>query len=1176
MTQENKEGSVRDLVGQDQFESPGVSNGDVDWLFRGKAAKKLSRKSNNISKDVQNQIQQAQLQAAQHNHQPLSIENSDGSLSVSPQPVPQLKPSLKTAPSGSSSFSDSTAKPSESHVSSGPGSHGRSGSNRSRSGSLSSFVPRVRSMSDSKDKSPLSTGPKKQSLFSSLSSKFKSQSSDTASGAVQDPGKDAGEEDFKRVASRKASDSSSRRPSVVEPQRPIESVDAAKQHLENIHFKRVTFSLQDLPDDPQQQIPSRRPRRGNVLIPEDLSLPPPKLSIGITDNLNNQTKDEPRKVDENLLRQAMERHQAALVESRKHAQEAHQAALRIAKEVNSYKKHYKLAKDRDDEDDEDDWEARKYDELRKGLDIDTPLHQHVNYFGEESEDHTDEHPEELSEAQKNKTNDELPLDLLYTRCCHLREILPIPATLKQLKQKTRPLHVLKMLNPKPTLIDVLSFSDFLAIAPIMTVIFDNVTLDNQMVKIILVSLSKSTTLEKLSFRNVAFDKQGWTWICKFLTVNKSISKLDLSQQRIKPETPIQFYRSEMDWDLFTQSLIIKGGIEELVINGCKLSTAQFKNLVNNGLRLKTRRLGLASTNLDVDKVGILAEWISSPDNTCIGIDIAVNDLTSQVLAPFEKVFATKMDNVKLFFFSLNQTNVTVDDCAKLIELLSTCKTLRFLDLGNNPQLFPGILPTLTEYLPKFPDLRRIHFEFCNLSEAAIIQLCLTFQKCPKLLHVSLLGNENINQRTAASLYISVKNSNIYNLDIDYDGLGDEVSSKIAFYLMRNMEKFLNKDLTHSREEEEDLIFDGSLLTKTAEALLESNQAKNADENQIISNALVEKTVRLRSEIHKTMNRLFEARANGKLSLEGKETLLRFCLLDDSLESIIHIFSEQEHKSEDTDKKATLPDAPGVLTRPELIKKLSSHRASQKLPMHCSSSDVIVAGPIVSPNQVAFEPVNGPISEDAAPHSVVVDANSQPIDHLTGKPVLMRSGSQTSIHAKELEEEEGEFHKWGFFVQKHDSDAPLPIPIEKTQDKPQLKVSNIPSGTELRQAVMKAKGIESVSDLINKINVDSSKLSLIYEPSSDTEQQGSHNDAQTSSAVPSIAVSPQTTANATPVATVKPRSETSISEQEEPQSPVSVNSMDAYFVQDHEAEEIYEKLLDNVAKVRSNRSTASER
>ncbi|KAG7890278.1 hypothetical protein KL907_004199 [Ogataea polymorpha] len=1176
MTQENKEGSVRDLVGQDQFESPGVSNGDVDWLFRGKAAKKLSRKSNNISKDVQNQIQQAQLQAAQHNHQPLSTENSDGSLSVSPQPVPQLKPSLKTAPSGSSSFSDSTAKPSESHVSSGPGSHGRSGSNRSRSGSLSSFVPRVRSMSDSKDKSPLSTGPKKQSLFSSLSSKFKSQSSDTASGAVQDPGKEAGEEDSKRVASRKASDSSSRRPSVVEPQRPIESVDAAKQHLENIHFKRVTFSLQDLPDDPQQQIPSRRPRRGNVLIPEDLSLPPPKLSIGITDNLNNQTKDEPRKVDENLLRQAMERHQAALVESRKHAQEAHQAALRIAKEVNSYKKHYKLAKDRDDEDDEDDWQARKYDELRKGLDIDTPLHQHVNYFGEESEDHTDEHPEELSEAQKNKTNDELPLDLLYTRCCHLREILPIPATLKQLKQKTRPLHVLKMLNPKPTLIDVLSFSDFLAIAPIMTVIFDNVTLDNQMVKIILVSLSKSTTLEKLSFRNVAFDKQGWTWICKFLTVNKSISKLDLSQQRIKPETPIQFYRSEMDWDLFTQSLIIKGGIEELVINGCKLSTAQFKNLVNNGLRLKTRRLGLASTNLDVDKVGILAEWISSPDNTCIGIDIAVNDLTSQVLAPFEKVFATKMDNVKLFFFSLNQTNVTVDDCAKLIELLSTCKTLRFLDLGNNPQLFPGILPTLTEYLPKFPDLRRIHFEFCNLSEAAIIQLCLTFQKCPKLLHVSLLGNENINQRTAASLYISVKNSNIYNLDIDYDGLGDEVSSKIAFYLMRNMEKFLNKDLTHSREEEEDLIFDGSLLTKTAEALLESNQAKNADENQIISNALVEKTVRLRSEIHKTMNRLFEARANGKLSLEGKETLLRFCLLDDSLESIIHIFSEQEHKSEDTDKKATLPDAPGVLTRPELIKKLSSHRASQKLPMHCSSSDVIVAGPIVSPNQVAFEPVNGPISEDAAPHSVVVDANSQPIDHLTGKPVLMRSGSQTSIHAKELEEEEGEFHKWGFFVQKHDSDAPLPIPIEKTQDKPQLKVSNIPSGTELRQAVMKAKGIESVSDLINKINVDSSKLSLIYEPSSDTEQQGNHNDAQTSSAVPSIAVSPQTTANATPVATVKPRSETSISEQEEPQSPVSVNSMDAYFVQDHEAEEIYEKLLDNVAKVRSNRSTASER
>ncbi|KAH3667490.1 hypothetical protein OGAPHI_003139 [Ogataea philodendri] len=1162
MAQEFKDDLSKDLTPPEQFQSPGVSNGDVDWLFRGKAAKKLSRKSNNVSLDVQNQIQQAQLQAAQSQTQQQPAAQDQGEfVSKLPSTSTQLKPSLKTV---SAAGADS-CKGQDTLACSPTSQTGlaRSGSTRSRSGSLSNPIRRVLPVSDSKDKSPAVPTQRRQSLFSSISSKFKSQSSQASPHDPVPPTVpesvvvDCVSGDRSSVSSRKSDGPRSRRASVAERSDSVSSVDDVKQQFERMPFKRVNFALQDFPEDPQQQIPSRKPKKGNVLIPEDLTVPPPKLSIGISDTSYNQTKDEIPKVDESLMRQAMERQQLAIMESRKHAQEAHQAALRIAKEVGGFKKLAKLGKDKDDED--EGWGDKQFEEFRNNVDIDTPLHQHVNYFDVEEE--------EAVEPEKDVKVEELPLDLLYTRCCHLREILPIPATLKQLKGKVRPLHVLKMLNPKPTLIDVLSFSDFLAIAPIVTVIFDNVYLDNTMIKIVLISLSRSTTLEKLSFRNVAFDQQGWKYICKFLTVNKSILKLDLSQQRIRPETPKHFYRSVMDWDLFTQSLIIKGGIEELVINGCKLTIDQFKHLVNNGLRLKTKRLGLASTNLDEQKAQVLADWMSSPSNTCLGIDIAVNHLTSRVLAPFEHIFRTRMDHINLIFFSLNQTDVSVEDCANMIKLLSKSKTLRFLDLGNNPQLFPAILPTLTEFLPQFPDLRRVHFEFCNLSEAGIIQLCLTFQKCPKLLHVSLLGNENINQRNAASLYISVKNSNIYSLDIDYDALSDEVSSKIAFYLMRNMEKFLNKDLTQSGNQEEDLIFDGSLLTKTAEALLESNQAKNDDENQIISNALVEKTVRLRSEIHKIMNKLFDDRANGRLSLEGKETLLRFCLLDDSLESIIHIFSEQELQGK---AKKTSCDAPGVLKRPELIKKLSTQRSSQKLPMHKSSSDVIVAGPIVSPNQVAFEPVTVPISEDANPHSVVADGDSQPVDHLTGQPVLMRSVSQTSIHAKELEEEEGEFHKWGFYVQQHDSSEHLPLP----QEKPHLKVSNIPSGTELRQAVMKAKGIESVSDLIKKMNIDSSRLSSIYEPVSDAEQAPS--DVDVGSMAASSTVSPQFSASNGPQTPARRRSVSSALEQDGPESPMSANSVDEYYVPDKDADEVYEKLLDDVARVRSNRSTGSEK
>ncbi|CAI4353373.1 AIF_collapsed_G0010710.mRNA.1.CDS.1 [Saccharomyces cerevisiae] len=74
--------------------------------------------------------------------------------------------------------------------------------------------------------------------------------------------------------------------------------------------------------------------------------------------------------------------------------------------------------------------------------IDKPIHMHEHYFKEPDQDkYQDGHSIE---------NNEVTLDVIYTRCCHLREILPIPSTLRQVKDKTAPLQILKFLNPKPT------------------------------------------------------------------------------------------------------------------------------------------------------------------------------------------------------------------------------------------------------------------------------------------------------------------------------------------------------------------------------------------------------------------------------------------------------------------------------------------------------------------------------------------------------------------------------------------------------------------------------------------------------------------------------------------------------------------------------------------------------
>ncbi len=141
------------------------------------------------------------------------------------------------------------------------------------------------------------------------------------------------------------------------------------------------------------------------------------------------------------------------------------------------------------------------------------------------------------------------------------------------------------MNPKPTLIDVLSFSDFIAITPINAIIFDNVTMTTEMLQQFLSSIVNNRYVEKLSLRNVAIDELGWKFLCKFLSMSQGIKKLDISQQRNQIRHKEILYPSSMNWNLFIQSLISRGGIEELVINGCKLSDETFKDLIENACQI---------------------------------------------------------------------------------------------------------------------------------------------------------------------------------------------------------------------------------------------------------------------------------------------------------------------------------------------------------------------------------------------------------------------------------------------------------------------------------------------------------------------------------------------------------------------------------------------------------------
>lgn len=825
-------------------------------------------------------------------------------------------------------------------------------------------------------------------------------------------------------------------------------------------LRRVVFALDLLPDDPQQQIPSRRPKKGNVVLPEDLTAPVPRLSQGISVDGAKVTSNEPR-YSERDLAVAVEAHKRALLTAEKHAMEAHLLAKKLAAHIAQMKLGGMIAEQTVQEEAED-----VADDVAR-IEIDNPLHMHEHHFQATENDTED--------SSHDDANHEVSLETVYTRCCHLREILPIPATLKQLKNKSRPLPVLKLLNPKPTLVDVLSFSDFIAITDINTVIFDNVTLTTEMLKCVLASLLHNRSINKLSLRNLAIDEQGWYLVCEFLSMNTTVNRLDISQQRVKTVTKASSFRLAMNWDLFIRSIVARGGIEELVMGGCKLTDDTFRQLLQSAISISTCRLGLAATEINIAKCEMLARWITAANSKCLGLDIAYNDLSHGQLRPFIDALSRGLTN--LWFFSLNSTNITdVDEAAELLRALANIKTLRFLDLSSLPQLFPAIISKLSKILPLFPSLKRIHFDLNELTPQSIGAISDILPRINGLVHLSLLGNRLLNRESAGAIYAAVKKSSLFTVDMDYDLVPDELSQRLALYLMRNLDRTIRPDITHisGENDQDDVMFDGSLLMESAEKLLvESDKnctGADAKLQRIITNALIERTRAVRKDIHKIINRLFEKRIGGELSFEGKETLLRFCLLDASLEKVVYMI-EQKAQMFDGTTLSPLPSVSGPNTTFSIDEAAVSPDNYQ-----VSSSELIDAGPILMAKDLRMVSTNAfqGMEQTFQPHMVVVEANSEgqkvPIDNSTGRPVLLKSMSQTSLHAKEQEEEEGEFLRWGYFVEHH-PDTP--------HEENKLPVFGVPSGSELRETVIDAKGIDSVKQLISKINTQRLTIDKIY-------------------------------------------------------------------------------------------------
>lgn len=751
--------------------------------------------------------------------------------------------------------------------------------------------------------------------------------------------------------------------------------------IKDINTHRVTFDPATYESEPPQQIPARVPRTGTVKITEEGFIVRPH---NITDVFN----------PENGYRAATEAATTA----------AYNAATTVAKVVKdqssrlltmrSNKAHHSNCEEPD--------LSESSTPIQSNVQIDTPMHGSSGF----------------SSAPKAPTSETPPnsgfVDL-YTKCCHLREILPINATLVQLEGQSGVLPSLRQVNHRPTLIEVLSLSDFISIAPINTIVFKNLDVTDEMFRNLILSLTRSTTLKRLSLVNANITFNDWKILCAFLLANKSLTRLDISV--IAPaegKKPVRYKqapvvdRADLDWELFTKTLICRGGIEELIINGCLVPHDAFRDLITKACLLATKRLGVASSDLQEDDIAAIYDWLTQTNCICEGLDVGGNDLHNS-----EDMLSKIFSQASIQYLSLNSCKLA---SANVLDTIFKHKNydskLRFLDLSYNPGLFPTFINSLEKYLPRFQNLRRIHLDHNSLKAQDIIKLSEALAKCPSIDHVSLFGNRDINDAAIEALAVAVRLSHTITIvEIDADLVPANIGRRLSHYCLLNMEEIVDPtkhDKQDNFDDEGELLDDGKTLAKAVKYVIDTNKKqpkKDPEHPQLVANGLALRARTVRDKVRKILEQLSQETVANEMKPEIRDKLIRMYTLESTLDAVL----ERYVKSQQQVKTQPYP---------------TPHERSAKLQHSAAKAESLLE---------TGQPVySDPLLAHLANHSGLASHESE--------VQLLRDNSPVSEdnHKRQQEREEGDFHKLGFFIS---SSKQLPA------------AENPPSGNQLRQLLL---------------------------------------------------------------------------------------------------------------------------
>lgn len=778
--------------------------------------------------------------------------------------------------------------------------------------------------------------------------------------------------------------------------------------IQDINVNRVTFNTDTYSGHLPQQIPTKNPRPGCIKILDNGNLIRP---YSMNDIVN----------PEKGYRTAVE---AATLAAYTNAT----AVAKAAKEPPSKMHGFLSSKSSND--------ATKQGSIEAGepntdcgavtsgkLQIDTPMHGSTGFPTPRKPSNPEAAAEAATPAAQPTGPKHTGLAELYAKCCHLREIMPIQATMAQIEGHETALPSLQLTNHRPTLIDVLSFADFIAIAPISTIILYNFDGTEEMFRNIVLAVARSTTLRKLCLSGANLTPNNLKVLCAFLLASKSIRKLDISIVRdSEGNMPVNFKqmpffpREQLDWRLFTKTLVARGGIEELLINGCMIPHDAFQELISQGCSIATKRLGVASSDLQEDDFRTLCAWAAQTNCVCEGIDVGGNDLSK-----CNKLLTLLFEEASIQYMSLNSCKLS--DAHALSQVMDHRfgdSKLRFIDLSYNPALFPDILPAFDEHLPKFGNLRRLHLDYNNLGSAEITQLADTIVKCPKLYHLSLLGNRDINDSALEALAMAVKLSKTLTvLELDTDIVPANIARRISHYCLQNMEELIDPEHRKRSEEfdkdESELIDDGTSLAKAVGYALDTSKEQHKTHLESVTVGLADRATAVRVNVRDRIEQLISSLSDnsGTLDPQLREKLVRLYALDSTLERALRRYGKVQEK---------------------LKHPLAPYTRTSNAMYDVERAEALLG---VAPHRSFSRPQMGPV---APSYEDVVSGSVESEVH------MLQDNSRASPEAlKELRRqarEEGDIHKLRFFTRQHSL--------------PEIQTSS-PSGKLVRKLLLSASG-----------------------------------------------------------------------------------------------------------------------